>query len=86
MPRQKLEQLLRELEQQVREADLDSEQARAQLRSLQQAIQQRLEGKPMEEQSLIDSAGEALREFEDKHPTLTLTLGRIMDQLSKLGI
>jgi len=86
MPRRKLEQLLKELEQQVEQAPLESEQARQQLRSLQQAIQRRLQGESSEPQNLIDSAGEALREFEDAHPTLTLTLGRIMDQLSKLGI
>jgi len=86
MPRQKLEQLLQEMRQQIEEASLESEEARQQLRSLQQAIEKRLQGQSVEPQNLIESAGEALREFEDAHPTLTLTLGRIMDQLSKLGI
>jgi Domain of unknown function (DUF4404) len=39
-----------------------------------------------EEGSLADRLREAGRNFEESHPTLTATLGRVVDALSALGI
>ena len=87
MPTQKLKKLLLELEQQIENEALESEDLKRRLQELKQSIEQRMNGEQnAEPQSLVDSAMEALREFEDSYPTVTMTLGRIMDQLSKLGI
>ncbi|MCJ7557997.1 MAG: DUF4404 family protein [Gammaproteobacteria bacterium] len=87
MPTQKLKKLLQELEQQIENEALESEDLKQRLYELKQSIEQRMDGEQnAAPQSLVDSAMEALREFEDSYPTVTMTLGRIMDQLSKLGI
>lgn len=87
MPTRKLKELLQELEQQIENEELGSEELKQRLHDLKQSIEQRIDGEQdAEPRSLVDSAMEALREFEDSHPTVTMTLGRIMDQLSKLGI
>lgn len=87
MPTQKLEKLLQELEEQIENEALESDELRARLEALRSSIQSSIAGqKDDEPETLVESAMEALREFEDSHPTLTMTLGRIMDQLSKLGI
>jgi len=39
-----------------------------------------------EEPSLADRLRDAGRHFEESHPTLTATLGRVVDALSALGI
>ncbi|MCW8845219.1 MAG: DUF4404 family protein [Gammaproteobacteria bacterium] len=87
MPTEKLKKLLLELEQQIENEALESEELKQRLQELKQSIEQRMDGKQdAEPQSLVDSAMEALRDLEDSYPTVTMTLGRIMDQLSKLGI
>ena len=87
MPTRKLKELLQELEQQIENEELGSDELKQRLHDLKQSIEQRIDGEQdAEPRSLVDSAMEALREFEDSHPTVTMTLGRIMDQLSKLGI
>jgi phage shock protein A len=87
MPTQKLEKLLQELEQQIENEALQSEELKHRLQELKKSVESALAGKQdAEPRTLVDSAMEALEEFEDSYPTLTMTLGRIMDQLSKLGI
>lgn len=87
MPTRKLEALLQELSEQIENEALESEEIRQQLLELKQSVERSIAGQEAEEpQTLVESAQEALREFEDAYPTLTMTLGRIMDQLVKLGI
>ncbi len=87
MPTQKLKKLLQELEQQIEDEALESDELKQRLHDLKQSIEQRIDGEQdAEPRSLVDSARESLRELEDSYPTVTMTLGRIMDQLSKLGI
>ena len=85
MPRTRLEELLAELDQQIAGADsLDGD--------LKQRLEQLLLFRLGEAEtqsgpgSLVEPVRQAIDEFEDSHPTLTLTLGRIMDVLNKLGI
>jgi hypothetical protein len=87
MPTQKLEKLLQELEQQIEAEALESDELKFRLKALKESVEGALAGKQdSEPQTLVESALEVLEEFEDSYPTLTMTLGRIMDQLSKLGI
>lgn len=39
-----------------------------------------------EEKSVAERLGEAARHFEDSHPTVSMTLGRIIDILGQMGI
>lgn len=87
MPTQKLERLLQELEEQIENEALENDELKSQLQALRGSIERSMAGQKEDEpETLVESALDALREFEDSHPTLTMTLGRIMDQLSKLGI
>jgi hypothetical protein len=43
-------------------------------------------GRSREPASLSDRLREAGRHFEESHPTLTATLGRVVDALAALGI
>ncbi len=88
MPGKKLEQLLVELEQQIGSThDLDDD-LKGRLEQLKTAIEMRL-GEQDDSggaKNLVEPVRQAIDEFEDSHPTLTMTLGRIMDVLNKLGI
>ena len=88
MPGKKLEQLLVELEQQIGSThDLDDD-LKGRLEQLKTAIETRL-GEQEDTggaKNLVEPVRQAIDEFEDSHPTLTMTLGRIMDVLNKLGI
>ena len=87
MPTQKLKKLLQELEEQIENEALENDDLKRQLHDLKGSIERSLAGQEEDKpETLVESAMDALREFEDSHPTLTMTLGRIMDQLSKLGI
>ena len=80
MPTQKLEKLLQELEEQIENEALESDDLKRQLKDLKGSIERSIAGqKDDEPETLVESAMDALREFEDAHPTLTMTLGRIMD-------
>jgi hypothetical protein len=88
MPPNRLEELLAELETQIRQSDDLDAGLKGRLEQLQAAIQSRLDTQADESgpHSLVEPVRQAIDEFEDSHPTLTLTLGRIMDVLNKLGI
>lgn len=88
MPGKKLEQLLVELEQQIGSThDLDDD-LKGRLEQLKTAIEMRLgeQDDTGGAKNLVEPVRQAIDEFEDSHPTLTMTLGRIMDVLNKLGI
>lgn len=89
MPKSRLQDLLGEMEQQIEAEESIDESTRARLVSLKRAIESRLGSKSDESEtraSLVEPVRDAIEDFEDSHPTLTLTLGRIMDLLNKLGI
>ncbi|MEJ2161549.1 MAG: DUF4404 domain-containing protein [Chromatiales bacterium] len=88
MPRTRLEELLAELDQQIAGADSLDGDLKQRLEQLQTTIESRLGEAETQSGpgSLVEPVRQAIDEFEDSHPTLTLTLGRIMDVLNKLGI
>ena len=88
MPGKKLEQLLIELEQQIGSTDDLDNDLKGRLEQLKSAIELRL-GETDDAggaKNLVEPLRQAIDEFEDSHPTLTMTLGRIMDVLNKIGI
>lgn len=89
MPRQQLDEALAQLQQQLADADhLDRDQI-ASLRAMVADIQAALEQEEQEERSepsLAARMREAARHFEDSHPTLTNTVGRVADALAQMGI
>ncbi len=88
MPREELGKLLEDLAAQLERADSLTDQERAALAELETRI-----GAALAETGSAESPGDAgegiadmIDRFETSHPTLTMTLGRIMDALNKLGI
>jgi len=90
MPKRELEQLLDELARELEQDDaLDPEEMEA-LGELQTRIGHVLAAEQTppktDEQAVTEPLAEYIDRFESTHPTLTMTLGRIMDALNKLGI
>lgn len=56
------------------------------MRDIREVLARSEDAEPREEGSLADRLREAGRHFEESHPTLTATLGRVVDALSALGI
>lgn len=83
MPRRELESLLEELRNELDQSDQLDEATRSELNRLQERIARRLEQSSEDDES---SLAESIGRFEEKHPGLTMTLGRIADILNKLGI
>jgi hypothetical protein len=95
--KEKIEELLRQLHNELAEANnVDaelSERLRGTAAEIQAAIQRQ---QPLpttldkttdaEEAGVINQLRDAAERFEDSHPTLTNTVGRIADALSQLGI
>jgi predicted nucleic acid-binding Zn-ribbon protein len=84
--RQTLEQLHDELEQTKKLDDA----SRAMLRDLMEDIQKLLEASDEEaaerHDSLMGRLSDAMKHFEDDHPTLVAVLGRISDSLGRLAV
>jgi len=95
--KEKIEELLRQLHNELAEADnVDadlSEKLRGTAVEIQTALQRQQslsavlgESPDTESHGVIDQLRDAAERFEDSHPTLTNTVGRIADALSQLGI
>ncbi len=81
--RERLDQLHAEL---AKTESVD-ERSREALESLLRDIQALLEQSGAQPQpSLRERLSQATRDFEESHPTLSATLGRVADALSNLGI
>jgi len=84
--RQRIQELLDELEQ------IDTEEAAARerlthvLQDIREAIEATDEAAPDRGDSLIERLNDATRNFEETHPTLTAMVGRLAESLSNLGI
>ncbi len=84
--RQTLDETLNELHQQLAGAkDLDEAQ-RAKLRQAVEEIQQTLDDTQVSSASLATQLKQAVAQFENSHPQLTNSIGRIADLLSQMGI
>lgn len=90
MPQTELGKLLDDLENQIGDGGPVDESDREALRELQARIAAVLASDHGATLPASDSLSEPLADFIDRfetsHPTLTMTLGRIMDALNKLGI
>jgi hypothetical protein len=81
---------LAELHAELENVDAVDAEARAALEAVMREIREVLARSEEEERrgesSLADRLRDAGRHFEESHPTLTATLGRVVDALSALGI
>jgi len=90
MPQTELGKLLDDLENQIGDGGPVDEEDLIALRELQASIAGVLSNDhdatlPATE-NLSEPLADFIDRFESSHPTLTMTLGRIMDALNKLGI
>ena len=85
-----LRRRLAELHAELENVDAVDAEARAALEEVMHEIRDVLARSEDEERSeapsLADRLRDAGRHFEESHPTLTATLGRVVDALSALGI
>ncbi len=87
MPEKQLDSLLGELQEAVAESHELTDEQRRQLKKLQAQIRARLgEGEREPEEDPVEAVSAYIDEFQRSHPTLTMTLGRILDALNKMGI
>ena len=89
MPDKELGQLLKDLDEQMNEGGEIDDSDREALRDLQIRIASMLDTDSKqsgEHESVSESIADYIDRFESSYPTLTMTLGRIMDALSKIGI
>ncbi len=84
-----LRRRLAELHSELERTDALDGESRAALEEVLRDIREllaRSAGAQREPASLAERLREASRHFEDSHPTLTATLGRVVDALVALGI
>ena len=83
---QSIEQLRAELQQpQAPDTETKAELLRV-LLGLENALADEGQLVVDQHQSLIDQLKESLWQFEKEHPTLTVVVGRVLDNLSRMGI
>jgi hypothetical protein len=85
MNEENLEQLLKGLKAEIGSGQSLTEDQREALAKIHAEVERALE-EPDGESAPVESLRNFVEELEDAHPTLTLTLGRIMDALNKMGI
>lgn len=84
--RQTLDQTLNELHDQLADAqDLDEAQ-KTRLRHAVEEIQKTLDDSKVSSASLATQLKQAVSQFEQSHPALTSSIGRIADLLAQMGI
>jgi hypothetical protein len=89
VPRQKLRETLEELERELEQTDVTHAASRERLEHVIREVRALLEETAREgdaERSLLDRVREATREFEEEHPALAETIGRVATALSNMGI
>ncbi|MEJ2514124.1 MAG: DUF4404 family protein [Gammaproteobacteria bacterium] len=87
MPDRELNALLEDLRRAVAQSEELTDDQRRRLRSLDQQIRMRLdETQPEPEEDPVEAVRQYIDQFQRSHPTLTLTLGRVLDALNKIGI
>ncbi|TWT81769.1 hypothetical protein CA13_32220 [Planctomycetes bacterium CA13] len=86
MPKDDLIKALHIVHQELEEAEnldtSDVERLRATMKEIQSVIDEQADGPTTLSKQVTDSA----RSFEESHPVLTNTLGRIADMLQQMGI
>lgn len=87
MPDKDLNALLDDLRQAVASSNELTAQQRERMKALEAQIHLRLDdSRPGPDEDPVHAVRAYIDEFQRSHPTLTLTLGRILDALNKMGI
>ncbi len=89
MPKTRLRETLEELERELERSEAVDERSRERLTHVLGELRELLgeDVEPRDEhRSLLDRLREATREFEEEHPALAETVGRVATALSNLGI
>ena len=89
MREQHLRQMLEQLHTELQRTDTIDDRSRELLRSVLGDIEDLLERKQKRgthPESIIERLREAVRAFEQTHPTLTVAIGGVADALSSMGI
>ena len=90
MNKPQLQQSLQQLRAELDQAQSLDAEVRADLLKTMHDIETALKDNdalPADEQeTLLDQLKESLWQFEKSHPTLTMIMGRVMDDLSRMGI
>lgn len=88
MPKEQLRETLRSLAQQIEDADDIEPGVEKRLKEAVDEIHEALAGRPPEGalESLKSALSDAADDFENSHPTLASTLGRVGDLLSRVGL
>lgn len=86
MSDQELTEALENVHQQLAEADHLDPSDVEKLRTTMNEIRDVLERQENKSESLSDRVSHSAQRFEDSHPVLTDTLGRIADILQQMGI
>jgi hypothetical protein len=93
MPEKRLREELSHLHEELERASRVDAPSRELLESLLRDILRLLDSTPEErdaegdsDESLAERVGDAVRHFEESHPTLSVAVGRIATALSNLGI
>lgn len=89
MPRTRLRETLEELERELERSEALDERSRERLAHVLGEVRELIgeDVEPRDEhRSLLDRLREATREFEEEHPALAETVGRVATALSNLGI
>jgi predicted component of type VI protein secretion system len=82
-----LRRMLEQLHTELQRADTIDDSSRELLRSVVGDIEDLLERKQgAQPESIIERLREAVRAFENTHPTLTDAIGRVADALAGIGI
>jgi len=89
VPKTRLRETLEELERELESSEAVDERSRERLAHVLGEVRELLhEDVELREEhrSLLDRLREATREFEEEHPALAETVGRVATALSNLGI
>jgi phosphate uptake regulator len=89
MNKQKLQQSLQQLRAELDDAESLGASARQDLLKTVEDIEAALENDDElqeQHQSLLEQLKESVWRFEKSHPTLTMIMGRVMDDLGRMGI
>jgi Ser/Thr protein kinase RdoA (MazF antagonist) len=86
--KQQLRAQLASLHRALADADAVGPEARELLEAVMRDIQRLLdvEERDAEPEGLVDRLREAMKDFEDSHPTLSEAAGRVIDALARMGI
>jgi hypothetical protein len=88
LERQQLRAQLASLHQALADAEAVGPEARELLETVMRDIQRLLDVDEQEQEpeGLVDRLREAVKDFEDSHPTLSEAAGRVIDALARMGI